>query len=184
MKHGVLFFVMLLSVAMLLNCGKGKVKKSKEDIIKVVGVEKTEWGSISTNKFGEYLIEDWEIYYKIFVKAVKNRDRELLKKLTHYDIIYDKVDMNGTIHSWDRDDWGKAGINRVDLDIVEDLIRTKGSYLEFKLESGRILKEYYFPKWDVKAPAYRIAFRNSGNGGGWEWEGLEWMDENGGKEWK
>ncbi|URA10591.1 SH3 domain-containing protein [Thermospira aquatica] len=187
MRRIIILLLVTFFGIVIISCEQREVKKSHEDIRTAVGIEKTEFGTINTNKFGEYLIEDWRTYYKIFLRAVKDRDRELLKKLTHFDIVFDEVDKekNEVTNSWgmsdNRDNWKKTGIEHVDFSIIEELLKSKGSYRETKLEDGRIMKSYYFPAWEeVKGPTYSMSFYNYGEGAGWEWRGLIWGDEIGG----
>ena len=46
----------------------------------IVGYEKTEYGEVATNKYGEYIIEDWNIYYNLLLEVLKNSNTNVIYK--------------------------------------------------------------------------------------------------------
>lgn len=135
--------------------------------------EETEFGRIKVNRDGEYIIEDWNIYKAIFQKAINTRDRELLSKLCRQDVYVDVHERQGyqsygNPRDWEKYNYRKRGVEKVDLDILETLFIGEGEY-ESHTNRGKLIQEYYFPRKNVRADQYKLIFQNFSNGAGWDW---------------
>jgi hypothetical protein len=76
---------MLMSA--FLNCNQntqtgGYTKYDRDYAYKIAGYTNTKYGNIAINRYGEYIIEDWNIYYSVLKDSIYTSNYTLLKKLS------------------------------------------------------------------------------------------------------
>lgn len=88
----------------------------------IVGEIETQWGSISTNIYGEYLISDYDLYEEIFKEAIYTGDRELLKRLCIGDVkVFRSAEKNTDIvigELPEENDIAKAVVSHLNFEVI------------------------------------------------------------------
>lgn len=137
--------------------------------------------TISTNSYGEFVVEDWDTFFKLFKIAINNRNKELLKRLTHGDITihYQRYEGSSIFASdarFNPNKQNKLWLKHVNFELIGKLISNDGTY-ESHEYNGRLIQEYFFPYKIVSGEGFTIIFRNSGKGLGWELSAIMYLED-------
>jgi hypothetical protein len=151
-----------------------------KDMDTVVGSTNTKYGIISVNKNGEYIIEDWNLYFKIFVDSISNTNYNLLKKLcrglptiefstndTPYPpMIYTSVE-NSTTNP-DYNPITKPILNKID---IGELLKTLNGNIHYEVTTNKFKNPItinYGCEISSEENRHRFVFFNLNKGGGWK----------------
>lgn len=134
----------------------------------------TEFGELTVDRDGEYLIDNWDLFMKVFTKAVSLEDRELLKDLSGSDVSYDEPLPDGSMQIW-RDTAGKSAVDRIDFRLVREMLQ-KNLYRGFYKRGLFRSETRYFAGRENPEHEWMMSFRKA-PGGAWKFYLLWYIGE-------
>ena len=151
-----------------------------KDMDIITGYTNTMYGKIAINKYGEYIIEDWNLYYKIFVDSISNTNYSLLKKLCRglpsieysiKDHPYPPMFETSIENSSTNPDYNPITKPIIEKLEIGELIKTLNGNLYFEVTTNKFKNPNtinYGCVISSENNRHRFVFFNLNKGGGWK----------------
>jgi hypothetical protein len=149
----------------------------------ITGYTNTKYGKIAINRYGEYIIEAWELYSKILKDSLYSTNYNLLKKLcrgipilefyTDENYIYPPYYLTTAENRMTNVDYNeitKPIIDKINIHELINVFEGETIYREkTNINSHKITYSCVIISKDKKN---QFVFWNLSDGGGWEWVSL------------